>query len=215
MKRAGRRFDSCFRHGTRRAASFARIANARFALAVAAAMATAFATGCAHAPSASEQAGAEAKANTGADAEAAPAAVYIVLRHGEKADDGSRDPALAEVGKARAARIAAALRDAPLQAVYATAYRRTQSTAAPAAAAHGLQVRTYEAGGPAAAFAAELRAAHPRGTVLVVGHSNTVPALAAALCACPVAPMAEDAYGRWIEVRVTADGRARLAERAY
>lgn len=166
-----------------------------------------FAAGCVHTPSAA--------ARSAADAEAAPAATYIVLRHGEKVDDGSRDPALGEAGQARAARIAATLRDAPLEAVYATAYRRTQSTAAPAAAAHGLEVRTYEAGSPAAAFAAELRAAHPRGTVLVVGHSNTVPALAAALCACPVAPMAEDAYGRWIEVRVAPDGQVRLAERAY
>jgi len=204
VTRTGGRREACFRRRTSRAASVVRTASAGFALAVATTMG--LAAGWVRTPSAATPARAE---------EAAPAAVYIVLRHGEKADDGGRDPALSAAGQARTGRIAAALRDAPLQAVYATAYRRTQSTAAPVAAAHGLEVRTYAAGGPAETFAAELRAAHPRGTVLVVGHSNTVPALAAALCACPVAPMAEDAYGRWIEVRIGPDGQARLVEHGY
>ena len=100
-------------------------------------------------------------------------------------------------------------------AVYATGDRRTQATAQPTAERHGLPVRTYEASVPADAFAAELRAAHATGTVLVVGHSNTVPAIASALCACTVAPMREDAFDRRIEIRITANGVATLAETRY
>lgn len=194
MRGTGRRFDACFRHH-----------GLRIGLALAASVAVLLPTACTHAPRVAPQ----------ARPIEADSAVYLVLRHAEKADDGSRDPDLNDAGHARAGRIAEALRDAPLVAVYATAYRRTQATAAPSAAMHGLEVRTYEAGGPAETFAATLRSAHPSGTVLVIGHSNTAPAIAATLCACPVAPMDDHSYGRWIEVRIGPDGRARLSERAY
>lgn len=147
--------------------------------------------------------------------DAASSTTFVLVRHAEKAADDPRDPGLTDAGKARAARLAASLADAPLRAVYATAYRRTRDTAGPAAAAHGLQVLIQDAREPAADFAARLRAAHGAGTVLVVGHSNTVPAVAAALCACPVAPMREDEFDRRIEIRVGPEGPASLSERRY
>ncbi len=146
---------------------------------------------------------------------ALPATTFVLVRHAEKAADDPRDPGLTDAGKARAARLAASLADAPLRAVYATAYRRTRDTAGPSAAAHGLEVAVYDAREPAADFAARLRAAHRSGTVLVVGHSNTVPAIAAALCACPVAPMREDEFDRRIEIRLGPEGPASLSEGPY
>jgi broad specificity phosphatase PhoE len=146
---------------------------------------------------------------------AMPGTIFVLVRHAEKAADDPRDPGLSAAGKARAARLAVSLSDTPLRAVYATAYRRTRDTAEPPATAHGLQVVVYDAREPAADFAARLRAAHRAGTVLVVGHSNTVPAIAAALCACPVAPMREDEFDRRIEIRVGPDGTASLSEYRY
>jgi broad specificity phosphatase PhoE len=140
------------------------------------------------------------------------AATFVVVRHAEKLADGSRDPALTAAGRARAAALAAQLADAPLVAVYATGYRRTQATAAPAARLHGLPVTSYDARQPAAAFAASLRNAHPAGTVLVVGHSNTAPAIAAALCGCEVAPMSEADYGRRLIVQIGDDGDVTLID---
>ncbi|RPE81172.1 SixA phosphatase family protein [Vulcaniibacterium tengchongense] len=145
-------------------------------------------------------------------AAAAPATTFVLVRHAEKARDGSDDPPLTEAGHARAARLARWLERAPLRAVYATDYRRTRQTAAPAAQRHRLPVLGYDAKRPPGEFAAELRRAHAGGTVLVVGHSNTVPALAAALCRCEVAPMSEAEYGRRLRVRVAADGAAVLEE---
>lgn len=95
-------------------------------------------------------------------------------------------------------------------AAYATAFRRTQQTAAPAATAHGLAVSSYDARQDAGEFAAALRQRHARGTVLVVGHSNTVPAIAAALCGCAVAPINEDEYDRRLRVRIDDGGTATL-----
>ena len=138
----------------------------------------------------------------------------IVLRHAEKSTDDARDPSLTAAGTARAARVAERLADAPLVAVYATGYRRTRDTAAPAAAAHGLPVTPYD---PAdiAAFTAALHADHRSGVVLVVGHSNTAPATVAALCDCEVAPMGDGEFDRWTEVSLQPGQPARVTTTRY
>lgn len=138
---------------------------------------------------------------------------FILVRHAEKGDDDARDPSLSPAGRTRVERLVKRLRDTPLVAVYASATRRAQQTAAPVAAGHQLQVTTYDASMPAAQFADMLRTTHRSGSVLVVGHSNTVPAIAQALCHCEIGPTAESEYGRRITVRVLADGRATVDDR--
>lgn len=147
---------------------------------------------------------------TPADAAPPAAAAFVIVRHAEKAGDDPRDPTLSAAGQARAQALATALSDTPLVAAYATQYRRTQLTAQPAAQAHGVALSRYDASEPADALASRLRVAHAGGTVLVVGHSNTVPALVAALCGCAVAPMADDAFGDLYRVDLARDGRATL-----
>ena len=139
-------------------------------------------------------------------------ASFVVVRHAEKADDGSRDPPLAPSGTARAQRLAAALQEEPVVAVYATAYRRTQQTVAAIAEGHGVVVTTYDARQPAVEFATQLRRNHPTGTVLVAGHSNTVPDIAAALCECDATPLGDNDYGRVYRIRIGPDGGGVLQE---
>lgn len=160
------------------------------------------AAGCASQPAARTQA-------------ADPGVVFVLVRHAEKAGDDPKDPVLSGAGVARAERLAASLADEPVVAAYATKYRRTQLTAAPTSMSHRLELRTYDASLPAAEFARRLREAHPDGTVLVVGHSNTVPELAGALCACTVEAMGEDEFDRWIEVGIDPAGRVSLVQRRY
>ena len=81
------------------------------------------------------------------------------------------------------------------------------------ARSHGIAVTTYPPDTPPDEFAATLRARHVSGTVLVVGHSNTVPAIAQALCGCSIEPIAEMEYGRRITVRVHPDGRTTVDDR--
>lgn len=140
---------------------------------------------------------------------------FIVVRHAEKATDDPQDPNLSAAGRARADALAQRLRDAPLVAAYATEFRRTQQTARPSADAHGLQVAAYFARGPAAESAAQWKQAHRSGTVLIVGHSNTVPDLVAALCGCTVQPMDDTEYDRLSIVRVDTAGRATLEVERY
>lgn len=140
---------------------------------------------------------------------------FVVVRHAEKADDGTKDPPLSASGESRARALAASFADAPLRAAYATAYRRTQSTAMPAAQAHSLTVTTYDANRPASELAAQLRRDHRDGTVLVVGHSNTAPTIAAALCGCEVAPMGDAEFDRRLTIAIDARGIATLREERY
>lgn len=149
--------------------------------------------------------------DAGAPATSAPA-TFVVVRHAEKVADGSRDPPLSAAGVAGARRLATALHAEPVIAVYATPYRRTRQTAGMTAADHGLAVTAYAANQPAGALATQLRGRHASGTVLVVGHSNTAPAIASALCGCAATPLDDDDYGRVYRIATGADGRAVLEE---
>jgi len=135
---------------------------------------------------------------------------YIVVRHAEKVTHDPRDPVLTETGRARADALAASLAHAPLVAAYATAFRRAQQTAAPSARTHALTVITYDAKAPTADFAAQLKRTHTVGTVLVVGHSNTAPDIAAALCGCQVPSMDDTEYDRRMTIRIAPSGAANL-----
>ncbi|GAB3388475.1 phosphoglycerate mutase family protein [Lysobacter fragariae] len=145
----------------------------------------------------------------------ATATTFVLVRHAEKASDASKDPPLSPQGEARAHALATLLQDRPLAAVYATAYQRTQLTARPAAASQGLAVTTYDANRTAAEFAATLQRDHAGTNVLVVGHSNTVPDIAAALCRCSVAPIADGEFDRILTVRIGSDGTTTLAQDHY
>jgi broad specificity phosphatase PhoE len=113
--------------------------------------------------------------------------VYVV-RHAERADGGAgvgqmqseSDPPLSKAGEARATKLAAMLADAGVTAIYATEYRRTQDTAKPLAAKLGLTVRSNPARS-GDALIARLKKDHAADVVLVVGHSNSIPALIKAL----------------------------------
>ena len=68
---------------------------------------------------------------------------------------------------------------------------------------------------PAAALTAQLRRDHVSGTVLVVGHSNTVPDIVSALCGCAVSPLAESDYGDLYRLTITAGGTPQLTREHF
>jgi broad specificity phosphatase PhoE len=118
----------------------------------------------------------------------ASAQMAIVVRHAERADAGAPagnamtaapDPELSAAGKARAQALAAMLKDAGVTAIYTTEFIRTKDTAAPLAQALKVTAEIIPARDQATLIA-KIKA-HARGAVLVVGHSNTVPAIIKAL----------------------------------
>jgi broad specificity phosphatase PhoE len=141
----------------------------------------------------------------------------VVVRHAEKVDD-SADPALSPAGVARATALADALRDAGVHAIYTTQYQRTRDTAAPLAQLLGLSPVVVETGGAAAdhgrAVAAKVLAQEPGRTVLVVGHSNTVPAIILGLGAADIGAIADDEYRNLFIVQIAGSG-VRLIRARY
>ncbi|MDR6842320.1 SixA phosphatase family protein [Pseudoxanthomonas sacheonensis] len=150
-----------------------------------------------------------------APARDADTVTFVVVRHAEKGADDPRDPSLSQVGQARAQRLATLLNDTTVNAVYATAYRRTYQTARPVAENHFLRITTYDAQMPASQFVEQLRRLHKVGTVLVVGHSNTVPDIVGALSGRPVEAIGDDEFDRLYRIRIGADGKAALSQETY
>lgn len=124
-------------------------------------------------------AGTVAPAGARSVAECEPGALYVV-RHAEKATGTDPDVELSEQGKATAQALVAFFADRGLDAIYTTHLRRTMQTAMPVAAARDLDVRVLPAG-DTPRLLQRLKTAHCGQHVLVVGHSNTVPDIAAAL----------------------------------
>jgi 2,3-bisphosphoglycerate-dependent phosphoglycerate mutase len=140
---------------------------------------------------------------TSAVAQSAPTVVYLV-RHAEKQDDGTRDPGLTTQGTERAILLSQMLRDAEITQIHSTEFKRTQLTAAPLAESLGLAVTSYDPR-DLPAFAAWLK--ENPGRHLVSGHSNTTPALVAALGGEPGDPIEEaHEYDRLYIVTLSGDG---------
>lgn len=116
---------------------------------------------------------------------AAQPALVILVRHAERDTAPRRDPVLTPAGTARANDLAAALANARVGSVITTQYQRTRLTAAAIVAALGLTPVVVATGGSVAthvdSVAATVRARPAGEVVLVVGHSNTIPAIVTAL----------------------------------
>lgn len=108
--------------------------------------------------------------------------LVFVVRHAERADDGSAstmmqaDPPLSGKGEARAAKLADMLEAAGISAIYATEYRRTRDTAGPLARRLNLPIRQASSK-DTAGLVERIRRENAKDVVLVVGHSNTVPVI--------------------------------------
>jgi 2,3-bisphosphoglycerate-dependent phosphoglycerate mutase len=100
---------------------------------------------------------------------------FILLRHAEKATDGTKDPDLTEAGKKRAESLAKLLASTRIDAVYSTHFKRTQNTVALLAQAHSLSILNYD-GSKMEEIDSMLTKFSGR-TIVLSGHSNTTPAI--------------------------------------
>jgi broad specificity phosphatase PhoE len=132
---------------------------------------------------------------------------YYIVRHAEKQPNvpdapAPAGPALTTAGDARAIALCDTLRDKKIRHVFASQYLRTQLTAEPTRAFLGVGRREYNADDPAETLASQLRGISGE-NVLVVGHSNTVPALVRALCGADVGAIQDNDYDNLFVVRHT------------
>jgi broad specificity phosphatase PhoE len=160
-----------------------------------------------------------AAAGTGSKPAAVPAAagdtVIMVVRHAEKSAPepppaDPKDPPLTAAGRVRAEALADMLAGAGVSAILSTPFRRNLETAAPLAQRTCVVITRYDADVAASALAAQILADYRGRTIALIGHSNTIPDLVAALSHQAVAPIADDDYSRLYVISIDAAGKARL-----
>ena len=136
------------------------------------------------------------------------AQTVILVRHAEKADQ-SADPVLSDPGVDRAQALAVALSDADLTHILVTPLRRTAQTADLTARAHAITPEAIALDGTVAAHVdrvvERIHSLPPSAVVLVVGHSNTIPPIAAALGQTGPGAMADCEYDRLTVLQVRSE----------
>lgn len=142
------------------------------------------------------------------------ATTFIMVRHAETAGSGS-NPNLSVDGQSRATRLSQLLAKVNLNAIYSTNFNRTMQTAQPAATAKGITVTTYDPFAPAALVDQALLS-FPKGAVLVVGHSNTIPDMLNEMVGSNMFPdISESEYDNLFVVHVSALGEATVTHLKY
>jgi len=106
---------------------------------------------------------------------------FILVRHAEKMSN-SDDPGLTEEGLKRAKKLREMLEMANISAIYSTNYKRTMATVQSVSDMADVPVTIYEPI-PAREVTEQWISNHRGATVLISGHSNTIPSLANQLLA--------------------------------
>lgn len=144
----------------------------------------------------------------------------IFVRHAEKALIPVDDPGLSPEGQARAEELARQLVDADvvagIDAIYSTDTRRTRETAVPVAEVLGLEIQTYTNQEDDEPVVDAMVRDNKGKIILVVGHSNTVPTMIAALGASKkVPPIAEMEYDNLYLISIPWFGKTKTIRLRY
>jgi 2,3-bisphosphoglycerate-dependent phosphoglycerate mutase len=138
---------------------------------------------------------------------------YYLIRHAEKSaeapgtmaaagslNSANPDPELSPEGVVRAQRWAQIFQNIRFDAVYSTNYIRTKTTALPTAKANNLDVLVYD---PKNFDYDKFKTETKGKTVLIVGHSNTIPGFTNKLIGADKYPnMADSTYGNLYIVQI-------------
>ncbi len=136
-----------------------------------------------------------------------PTTVFLV-RHAEKVRGPAAgdDPALTEAGLHRSRALAQTLSQAGIDAIYTTQWRRTVETGAKLAEALNLEPKVIRTDSDFIEKMRELLLEEKARRIVVVGHSDTTPALARALGADQAPDIADDDFDDLYQIVVSDEG---------
>jgi 2,3-bisphosphoglycerate-dependent phosphoglycerate mutase len=146
-----------------------------------------------------------------------PTVIYIV-RHAEKMDGNNNDPSLSQSGHERARELArmigeTTIGNSRISIIYISTARRTRETAQPLATKLNIPLQTFFT-----EIASDLKSRkHPNTgkTLLIVGHSNTVPDIIHQLTGKTVPLIEEKEYDNLYLVVLPKEGPSRLLRLKY
>lgn len=136
--------------------------------------------------------------------------IVILVRHAERLPSAT-DPSLNAAGKRRALLLAGMLADAGVTAIFTSGARRTKETAAPLASKVGAIPRAIDED----TAKAREQIVGAGACVVVVGHSDTVPELIAALGGPSDVAIEHDAFDRMFVLSATPSAPASLLAMRY
>jgi broad specificity phosphatase PhoE len=144
--------------------------------------------------------------------------VVVLARHAEKDLSSIQDPPLSAEGEQRAQRLAQMFGRGKgagrIDAIYVSDARRTQQTAAPLAERLGKQVVIVPAA-DTKGLVSRVMHEHSGESVLIIGHSNTVPELIHELGDIDVPPIGDDEYDTLYVLSIPSFGNASLLRMEY
>ena len=145
--------------------------------------------------------------------------IVFLVRHAEKSAEPASDPALTDEGYLRAEALAAALKDAGIDHVITTQLRRTVDTAAVVVRNGNLdpEIVAVTAGidDHIRSVADAVRARPDGEAILVVGHSNTIPAIVGELGGSRFPDLKDDEYSTIFIVHFGPGAETRTARLSF
>ena len=144
----------------------------------------------------------------------------VLVRHAERQFGAISDAPLSPQGEVRASRLAQMFGDSEpfgrIDRIYVTNTRRTQQTAAGLGQRLGLNAIVVDAKIDSHELASRVLRENRGGRALIVGHSNTVPEIVAALSrASKVPPIGEEEFDTVYVVTVPTIGRVSVLRFKY
>lgn len=144
-----------------------------------------------------------------------PPTTVILVRHAEKADEPETpNPTLSSAGLERAQILVHVLSQAEISSIYATQYLRTQQTVKPLADRLGLGINQVEARNTEE-LVKRIKVESRGHTILVAGHSNSVPEIIAALGGEQLPQIPDDQYDDLFVVTIAPWQRVRVLALKY
>lgn len=144
-------------------------------------------------------------------AEAFAQTTFILVRHAEKEGTG-KDPVLTKEGEERSRALVQLFDKQKIDAIMSTNFNRTRNTVEPIAKAKGINTQIYGSMNEPDV----VKLIDAGGTVLICGHSNTIPALANLLLGKNQFANYEDSdYGNILIITTSAIGKATVTHLKY
>jgi broad specificity phosphatase PhoE len=145
--------------------------------------------------------------------------LVVLVRHAEAGGEPADDPPLTAEGQERAQELARVLEEANVGSVIVSGRARTRLTGEPLSDTLGISPLVVDVSGGLEqhvnAVAHAVLSQNDKAAVLVVGHSNTIPAIIGALGGPMLADLCHDQFSRLFVLQIPADGPARLIKASY
>lgn len=133
---------------------------------------------------------------------------FILVRHAEKSTNHPNDPDLSDEGKFRAKGLAKKLEYARIDIALSTPFKRTHQTLTPVTNQKSLEIIEYDPNDKN--FIKNIYKIHKGKSILIAGHSNTIPSYVNQLASTDLEQLDESEYDKIFIVTLKKMGKGKV-----